>query len=177
MKYRASLFLLLCLGLTACGGGSGGTSTPTAAPVPKTMAEAITASEAAGNTPTLNRDATVSGPDTDGNGVRDDIDAYIATLPDTAAQKSALKQKSSVLSKAMTVDLTNQTALLDVSRQMGAAAACNHSKYDPATAIKKGAEMEKLTVNTKQRFDAYAKFSKALSGTTFVLPQGDGCAN
>ena len=89
------------------------------------MAEAIKAAEAAGNTPTLNRDATILGPDTDGNGVRDDIDAYIATLPDTAAQKSALKQKSSVLSKAMTVDLTNQTALLDVSRQMGAAAACN----------------------------------------------------
>ena len=125
----------------------------------------------------LDRSNSIAGPDINGNGVRDDIDAYIATLPDTAAQKSALKQQSSVLSKAMTVDLTNQTALLDVSRQIGAAAACNHSKYDPSTASKKSAEMEKLTVNTKQRFDAYVKFSKALSGTTFVLPQGDGCAN
>ena len=125
----------------------------------------------------LDRSNSIAGPDVNGNGVRDDIDAYIATLPDTAAQKSALKQQSSVLSKAMTVDLTNQIALLDVSRQIGAAAACNHSKYDPSTASKKSAEMEKLTVNTKQRFDAYTKFSKALSGTTFVLPSGDGCAN
>jgi hypothetical protein len=141
------------------------------------MAEAIKASEATGRTPSLNRDATVSGPDTDGNGVRDDIDAYIASLPDTTPQKSALKQESAVLSKALTVDLTSQTALLEVSRQMGAASACTHSKYDSATASKKSLEMEKLTVNTKIRFDAYVKFSKALSGTTFVLPQGDGCAN
>lgn len=176
MKYRASILLPLCIVLTACGGGSGESFTTTV-PAPTAMAEAIRASEVAGITPSLNRDATVLGPDADGNGVRDDIDAYIASLPDTTPQKSALKQVSAVLSKAMTVDLTNQTALLGVSRQMGAASACAHSKYDSATASKKSLEMEKLTVNTKARFDAYAKFSKVLSGTTFVLPQGDGCAN
>ncbi len=170
MRVLVVIYLLFSISLNACGGGSGSSA-------PTTISEAIKASEIAGNTPTLNRDDTLSGPDADGNGVRDDIDAYIEALPDTAAQKSALKQKSSVLTKAMMVDVKNQTALLGVSRELGAAAACNHAKYEPAIAIKKGAEMEKLTINTKQRFDAYAKFSKALSGTTFVLPQGDGCAN
>jgi hypothetical protein len=36
--------------------------------------------------------------------------------------------------------------------------------------------MEKLTVNTRQRFDAYMKFNNALSGNSFVLPE-DGCDN
>jgi hypothetical protein len=33
-----------------------------------------------------NHDESIVGPDTDGNGIRDDIDAYIATLPYTEVQ-------------------------------------------------------------------------------------------
>jgi hypothetical protein len=164
------LFLFVCL--EACGGAGGeGASAPT------NVGEAIKAAEAAGTTPKLNRDDTVAGPDVDGNGVRDDIDTYIATLPDTEPQKFALKQTSSVLTKAMMVDVTNQTAVLEVARQIGLSTACSFSKYDGQTAAKKEAEIEKFTVNTKERFDAYMRFSKALSGHSWVLPRGDGCAN
>ena len=177
MNIRASAYVLVCASMVACGGGSNGSTAPVVPATPTTVAGAILAAEATQKTPSLNRDGSLGGPDSDGNGVRDDIDAYISSLSDTPDQKSALRQKSAVLTKTLTVDITNQSALLEVSRQIGAAAACNHARYEPGIAGKKGAEIEKFTINTKPRFDAYMAFSKALGGTTFVLPQGDGCVN
>jgi hypothetical protein len=144
---------------------------------PTTVAEALQAADKSGDYPALNRDTTIAGPDTNNNGVRDDIDAYIASLPDTAPQKAALEQASAAITTAMTADATNQNALTDASRKIANASACIHARYDSTTASSKNAEMEKLTVNTKERFTAYGNFSAAISGTSFVLPQGDGCEN
>jgi hypothetical protein len=173
------LMLGLCLVtlLSACGGGSSTVSPSTMVMVPTTTAEAIKAADQSGALPALNRDATVVGIDADGNGVRDDIDTYIAALPDSAIQKLALSQMSAAIGKAITTDTTNQSAMLAASKQIAAAAACLYARYDTTTAGKKSADMEKLTINTKTRFQAYDKFNAALSGTTFVLPQGNGCAS
>lgn len=166
----------LAFSLTACGNNTSSTPNPSSTP-PASVADAIIAADQSGALPALNRDNTIAGPDADHNGVRDDIDAYINTLADSPTQKAALRQTSAALSNAMTVDITNQGAVLDASKMIANAAACAHARYDSATASKKNAEMEKLTINTKQRFQAYENFSTAMSGTTFVLPQGNGCAN
>lgn len=123
--------VLLSISMTACGGTGGGTPSPTS------VGEAIKAAEEAGTTPKLNRDDTIAGPDTDGNGVRDDIDAYIASLSDTEPQKAALRQSSAVLTKAMTVDITNQSAALEVGRQIMASVSCVSSKYGQEIKTKK----------------------------------------
>lgn len=164
--------------LTACGGGSSGTASalPTS-PTVKTTAEAISLADKNGTLPALNRDSTVAGPDANANGVRDDLDTYIAALPDTSPQKSALSQMSASLGKAMLTDTTNQSAMLAASKEIAAAAACLYARYDSSVASNKSKDMRKLTINTRVRFDAYDKFNAALNGTTFVLPQGDGCAN
>lgn len=174
---RATLLsFLVPILLSGCGGG-GGTSSAQPAEAPKSVAEAITAADKSGSLPALNRDTTVSGPDSDSNGVRDDIDTYISSLSDTTAQKNALRQMSIALGKAMVANTANQSSLLSASKLIADASACTHARYDSSTASKKNAEIEKLTVNTKTRFLAYEKFSAAISGTSFVLPQGDGCAN
>lgn len=179
--YQAFVGLCVTLSLNACGSGSSSESPlPPAgnnAPAIKSAVEAIRAADSAGSLPKLNRDATVAGVDADKNGVRDDLDAYIATLPDTPAQKAALVQMAFAINNALTADTADQSALLAASKLIANAAACSHARYDTVTASKKGAEIEKLAVNTKTRFQAYNKFSAALNGTTFVLPQGDGCAN
>jgi hypothetical protein len=144
---------------------------------PATVSEAIKANEQSGVVPSLNHDSTLLGPDTDNNKVRDDIDAYISKLPDTNVQKSSLRQVSTALSQAMAVDITNQSALVVVSRQVSNAVACAHARYDSKTASKKTAEMRKLTINTKVRLQAYVKFSIALNGKQIVLPEGSGCEN
>lgn len=122
-------------------------------------------------------DATIVGADANDNGVRDDLDIYIDALSDTSAQKSALTQMTASLGKAMLTDVTNQAITLKVSQEIAAAAACLYARYDSTTAGKKSASMEKLTINTTVRFNAYDKFNAALNGLTFTLPQGDGCAN
>ena len=172
---RIALLVLVSLSASACGGG-GGSSTQTAS-APTTVAEALKAADQSGAYPQLNRDTSVAGPDANNNGVRDDIDAYIASLPDSAPQKAALTQASASVTRAMTTDTTDQNALADAMRQIANASACLHARYDSSTASSKNTDMEKLTVNTKERFIAYEAFSAAASGHSFVLPQGDGCAN
>lgn len=95
MLTRAALLVLSMAGLYACGGGDGDTGqdsgiTPSAAP--SSVREALLKMDADGTAPKLNRDADVAGTDVDGNGVRDDLDAYINSLPDTEPQKKALRQ-------------------------------------------------------------------------------------
>lgn len=41
----------------------------------------------------------IAGPDINGNGVRDDLDDYVDSLPDTESQKRALRQGFRTLSK------------------------------------------------------------------------------
>lgn len=119
----------------------------------------------------------LTGFDANANGVRDDLDTYIVSLPDTSPQKLALSQMSTSLGKAMLTDTANQSAMLAASKEIAAAAACLYARYDSSVAGKKSADMEKRTINTRARFNAYDKFNAALNGTTFALPQGDGCAN
>ncbi|MGV8894792.1 MAG: hypothetical protein ACOH2K_18050 [Burkholderiaceae bacterium] len=172
--YQSFAGVCLTALLSACGAGS--SSADSATPI-TTTAAAILAADKSGALPALNRDATVLGVDVNGNGVRDDLDAYIAALPDTVLQKAALSQMAAAIGNALTTDTANLSSMLIASKQIAAAAACNHARYDSATASKKSAEIEKISVNTKTRFQAYDKFNAALSGTTFVRPQGDGCAN
>ena len=185
MVWLLSLVVVIVSGCSSGGGGGGGgATTPPPAdnggattPPPASVADAIKAADQSGALPALNRDTTVAGPDTNNNGVRDDIDAYINTLPDSPAQKAALRQASSAITNAMLADTTNQSALIEAGKKIMNASACAHKQYDTANASKKNSEMEKLTVNTKARFQAYEKYSVAISGTSFVLPQGGGCEN
>jgi hypothetical protein len=183
------LVLLVALLLSACGSGTttsdssnstiaANSSASASAPSVSSVFEAIQKGEADGSLPVLNRDATVAGPDVNGNGVRDDIEAYIDRLTDTPGQKAALRQLSAGILASMVADLHDPKALDAASKAIGNGTACLDARYENATATAKGAEMEKLTVNTKKRVLAYAAFSSAISGTILTLPPiGEGCAN
>ena len=177
MLTRAALLVLSMAGLYACGGGDGDTGqdsgiTPSAAP--SSVREALLKMDADGTAPKLNRDADVAGTDVDGNGVRDDLDAYINSLPDTEPQKKALRQGYRVLRNLLLLDTTDTTAVLDGMRNSAASIWCICSRYG-SDANKKSGEVEKYTVNTEERFKAYARFNAAASGHSAVMPRGDGC--
>ena len=142
-----------------------------------TVEQAIMAAEVNGSIPKLNHDNTLLGPDKDNNGIRDDIDAYIATLPYTEVQKKAVKQHAKALSSSLTVDTTDKTALLKVADGMSRASWCTFTKLGGDLAPKIKADNEKMIVNTKNRFLQYEKFNAALSGEIFASPDGDGCDN
>ncbi|MBK3780230.1 hypothetical protein G3A43_08165 [Paraburkholderia aspalathi] len=167
---------VMALSLSACGGGSSDpngpskTQTPAA---PTSISQAIAQAETSGQIPTLNRDDTVTGPTT--NGVRNDIVAYINSLPDTPVQKKALLQDAAAIQSSLTVDTTNQAALLDVGQKIMKSSHCMFQQYGTTVASQKSGDLEKFTVNTKTRFDAYDKFNTAMSGTTLksVISGGD----
>jgi len=172
--------IITALSLTGCGGGGGNANTPANSP-PATGAVALATLDQNGSLPILNRDNTVTGIDVNANGVRDDIDAYIASLPDTVIQKAALTQVSSALTSAMLVNVVDQAALNTVMSKITNSVTCVDTRYNTATNITigrdKGDLIRNLTINTKTRFLAYERFNAAMSGKSFKLPQGAGCVN
>lgn len=169
---------VMALSVSACGGGSSDPNSPskTQAPAaaPTSISQAIAQAETSGQIPALNRDDTVTGPTT--NGVRNDIVAYINSLPDTPVQKEALLQDAAAIQSSLTVDTTNQAALLGVGQMIMKSSHCMFQQYGTTVASQKGGDLEKFTVNTKTRFDAYDKFNTAMSGTTLKsVISGDDC--
>jgi hypothetical protein len=179
----SKLLLLASLGfaVAACGGGGSGTpaaTTPTPTPTPAKSAsvpEALTTMETGGTTPALDRSATVAGPDTNSNGVRDDVDRYIDAKADTTPQKQSLRMTSKAMGSAMSSDASNATALRTATDALNMAVACIWKNYPADTADKMVAEMRKVTVNTRVRYDAYMKYNAAVAGAVIKLPKEVVC--
>jgi hypothetical protein len=188
MKVTFSIFaftaLTISISLAACGGG--GKSAPTAAlpgsaPATTTtttvatvsLKEQITKLEDSGALPKLDRSTSIPGPDVNNNGVRDDIEAYIAALQLTEVQKKALMQDAKAMQMTLTVDLTDKVALQRVGDIGMASTNCignvitNFSDYSQ--------KIESMTANTKERAKQYMKYNAARSGSVTSLPSGDTC--
>lgn len=186
---RARLLTCVALLVSGCSGGNDDSSSnptpesPASGSAPTTpassagisVAAALAQLEASGVIPVLNRDDTVAGPDADKNGVRDDIDGYIRALPDAQAQKNALSQSARAIQSSLIANLADAASLLAASNQIANSVACLYTVYGPEAASQKGADIEKLTVNTKVRFDAYLSFNQAINGQVAQIPAGDTC--
>jgi len=162
--------------ISACSGdGKGSNRVAGGAPAPANFKEAFTKLENSGKSPILDRSTSLAGPDVNANGVRDDIDRYIDSKPDTQAQKNSLKALSRSLSRAMTVDTKDPNALRSVVNSLNTSVGCIWKTYASDTASPRGHEIEKLTVNTQARYDAYMKFNSAMNGSVISDVKGLKC--
>lgn len=139
----------------------------------------LAALEAAGTIPTLERGGVLAGIDTNSNGVRDDVEAYITAKYPDAPQRAAALQAASALQAALFVNVQDVAAAKIVSLRVTSAARCIFSRFPgppnsqhPARVMK---ELEGVTTNTKARLLAYLAYNKALDGTSSSLPVGDTC--
>ncbi|MGZ8257235.1 MAG: hypothetical protein ACXWTX_05645 [Gallionella sp.] len=172
--FLITLSVAATLSMSACGSGGGNGSSPP--PQTSNFSSSRLAAEQQGVIPALDRTTSLLGTDADGNGVRDDIDTYINSLPDTLIQKKALKQTAAYFNLAMAVNLTNPAAIDAVSVQAANSSSCNQIVYGDAAWVKTKVIL-KYVVNTKERFTAYMKYNQALSGKMlYVAPKGVGCA-
>jgi hypothetical protein len=181
--YAIAISTALTISLAACGGG--GKSAPTAAlpgsaPATTTttvatvsLKEQITKLEDSGALPKLDRSTSIAGPDVNNNGVRDDIEAYIAALQLTEVQKKALMQDAKALQMALTVDTTDKVAVQKVGEIMMASSKCIGGRIINFTDY--SLKIESITANTKERAKQYIKFNTASSGSVTSLPSGDTC--
>ena len=183
--------LALTIALASCGGGktAAPASTPTsgssAASEPG-MKQQLEDLERRGELPALDRSTDIAGPDTDRNGIRDEIDAYIAALPVSDQVKKAARQRARVQQKSLLIDLNDRVALLALSDASMASTACMSStildgvpsdlqyktlREGHAIALK----IEAITANTPERAERYMAYMRALHGTTTTYPEGKVC--
>ncbi len=133
----------------------------------------------AGAPANLDRGPSVAGIDANTNGVRDDLDAYLAEQYTSVPQRNAALQFARALQAAMLVDPADLNAPRKVGQQVSRAVTCVYAKFTGADDTKQAAavieELRSLSTNTKPRLRAYLAYNKALDGTTWTLARGDTC--
>jgi hypothetical protein len=173
--------LMMAAMLSACGDGA--TTVPPAAiaatttsvtPGEPTVAQTLQSLAAQGKLPQLDITNSLTGTDANGNGVRDDIDAYIAALTDTAAQKAALTQLGKAIQGTLTVDTTSAPALAATSLALNQAATCVWSVYSTGQSLKVHT-LQEISINTQQRLVAYEKYNTARDGAVVPSLSGNTC--
>jgi hypothetical protein len=178
--------LLLASGLVGCGGGGkagagpigtdgGGGATDAGAEAGTSVAQTLAAMQAGGELPTLDVGTTLMGDDVDGNGVRDDVDRFIAAQGDSPVEKASLTQLARAVQATLTTQLGDEPSLSKASTSVMRGVACVWSAYGRTQASNKVATIEQITVNTQQRFAAYATYNAALDGQVMTLPSGSVC--
>lgn len=80
------------------------------------VADWVPMTTAAGQQLQLDHSRGVKGLDTDNNGIRDDIDAWIAAQPITEEQKKAARQMARAQQATLMADLTDKVALNQLGR-------------------------------------------------------------
>jgi hypothetical protein len=117
--------------------------------------------------------------DTDRNGVRDDIDSFIARPLNSAHKQNAATRLALALEKTLVVDVNNLNAVRHASADVSQAITCVYSSLQsedlPQTPAKIIRGIESMTTNSYERRRAYARYNKALSRTTYQLPPGNKC--
>jgi hypothetical protein len=150
-------------------------------PQPQNMTakERVQALEAQGALPKLDRSLDIQGPDTNTNGIRDDVENLIATNYTSAPQRAAAEQFARVMQSAILVEKTDTAAAKAIAVKGSKAINCIYSKFDGSPGSKQPAavvaELKSISTNTKPRLLAYMAYAKALDGTTGALPEGDTC--
>lgn len=170
------LALLLPVLLVACGGGGGGSAV---AAEPATSQQQLAVLEANGSIPKLDRSSALAGTDADGNGIRDDIDSFIAANYKNPSERTAVQQIAKSYQSVLTVDLKDPVAIKAVSDFETRAIHCVHIRFAGVNSSNNpsavSSEIKSISTNTKPRLLQLLAYSNALDGSVFSLPKGDTC--
>ncbi len=137
--------------------------------------QALAVMEQSGEIPVLDRSSDLKGPDTNNNGIRDDLDVWIAQQKLPASQQKALEQNAKVLQKVFSIDLNSREQRLALDYEDSLASNCTYLKFGEKNRYKINRDIEHYTFNTKERFVYYWKYNNLLSGESFQAPIGDTC--
>jgi hypothetical protein len=133
--------------------------------------------ERQGVLPALNRSSDIRGPDANDNGVRDDIEIYIAALPLSEPQKRAAMQTARVQQRTLLTDPGDKAAIKALGDASMAATSCIGDRFEPERrrSYEISRRIEAITANTPERAKRYMDYMAALSGTSTAYPEGNTC--
>lgn len=121
----------------------------------------------------------IAGTDSNKSGVRDDIEKYINLSYTDTAQRAAAIQAAKAIQQALTVDTLDGSALKKANSSLAKAVHCVYERFTVKNSKKQASmvaqELESMTTNTEQRVQAYKRFNKAISGSSWPLPNGNSC--
>lgn len=128
--------------------------------------------------------SSLSGEDTDINGIRDDVDSFIDEKFVNEDQLQAARRLARVLQQTILIDKSQAHSVQEVSVEIMKAMSCVFysfpaSKDRPigaAVASEVVEQLEARTANTRERLRAYLEFSDAMSGTVSSLPNDSACS-
>jgi len=179
MKKLSMMGALLTFGLLAgCGGGGGGSSTGDtgSATSAKTTTEVMASVSA--STLQLDRSSAVAGTDANGDGVRDDVAAWIGAQNYATTMNAAALQLAGAYQVALTVDLANADALRAARQGASDAVECVMQRADSLDAgYKAVADLRRVSANTDARVAAYLAYAAAVTDTVVRSPEGTGCTS
>jgi hypothetical protein len=179
----AFLLAPVALIVTSCGedenevpdGNLGPPSGSSGAPVQQTPAQL----EASGALLSLDRSSDIQGPDTNRNGVRDDIDRFINAGSYSPTNKSAVDQLARAFQSSILSDISNQSELESSRVNIARSVHCLFVRFTPSGGLVQPAEiletLQKITFNTKPRVLASIRFDNANNGTVLPRVDGDTC--
>lgn len=174
--------------VAGCGGGSAEhrtaqTSLITFNPAPAASTAARPASTASPAVPvpalanlqapdTLDRSSSLAGPDTNNDGVRDDINRWVDAQSYSAPEKKAIHQFARTVQQTLLVNAKDKQEARRAAEAMFIAIHCARMAFEPGSrkpsqSVK---HLEAITANTKERAMQYILFSGALDGMTFEMP-------
>jgi hypothetical protein len=136
------------------------------------------AATTASDLPTLDRSASLAGPDVDRNGVRDDVDAYIKKNYTDPKEVAAVMQMAKGMQAAVLVDPKDKAATTLVSDNLDRGIQCAIDSFvDHAKASQAMRAIEAITPNTKRRLLAYLAYNHSQDGTVSedFLPGTNTC--
>jgi hypothetical protein len=148
---------------------------PAATPDPSAAVTQLQADVASGVLPTLDLSASVTGTDSDQNGIRDDIDALIAKQTDLPVQRAALSQLAQSIQATLSIDPSAAGAAASAALGLRKAIACLFSQYDGPTAAGRFHWMQEVSINTMARLQAYDHFNIAMNNSATPMATGTVC--
>jgi hypothetical protein len=132
--------------------------------------------EREGKYPTLDRSDSLLGPDEDGDGVRDDIQAWILSLDLTDQQLRATLQFARAMQTVMSIDITEEPELRRARKEIVDSSVCYTDAYeDHVFSSQLSRKLQRYIANTRPRAQQYFNFNTALSGSVFRIPENPQC--
>lgn len=141
------------------------------------VADWVPMTTASGQRLQLDHSSDIKGTDADNNGIRDDIDAWIAAQPITDEQKKAACQMARAQQATLMADLTDKAALDQLGDRTMRGVDCLADRFEPdyQTGLDLSAKIEAITANTIERAKQYNAYNRSSSGGSGRLPKGDNC--
>ncbi|KXO13126.1 UPF0325 protein YaeH [Moritella sp. JT01] len=124
--------------------------------------------------PILDRSDSLTGPDENADGIRDDVEAFIDALEVTEPVRKALKQDAKFMQENLHYDFsekndTNIVKALEIANKHNKVIACKRFVGIPVRdRTNTSRTIEALTYNTKSRTMAYLTYNHLLDGSTSI---------